>query len=256
MGWRPGRLTGRTCAIGCLRTRTQHWRSCRPGSGSASPMYPRRGRGYTHWARRRPVRSITMCPFGSSRSATLAGAVGGHAGRQTARSVRLAAHDARRQHQSCGDAEARGPARSDAQKSISERPQFLAPTLAAGDIIVLDDLSSHKVSGVREAIEACGASLLYLPSRDPVEPSGQQSDGCSANSAPESAPTTSDIAALHSQGDTGLVSLALQCDHLDGSHPDCRRSNGRKSRPGKAQRADRSVAGVAATRDLKQESPT
>ena len=45
--------------------------------------------------------------------------------------------------------------------------QFLTPTLACGDIVVLDNLSSHKVSGVREAIEACGATLLYLPPYSP-----------------------------------------------------------------------------------------
>ncbi len=45
--------------------------------------------------------------------------------------------------------------------------QFLAPTLVSGDIVVLDNLSSHKVSGVREAIEACGATLLYLPPYSP-----------------------------------------------------------------------------------------
>ena len=39
---------------------------------------------------------------------------------------------------------------------------FLAPTPAPGDVVVLDNLSSHKVSGVREAINACGATLLYL----------------------------------------------------------------------------------------------
>ena len=44
---------------------------------------------------------------------------------------------------------------------------FLAPTLAPGDVVVLDNLSSHKVSGVREAIEACGATLLYLPPCSP-----------------------------------------------------------------------------------------
>ena len=41
--------------------------------------------------------------------------------------------------------------------------QFLAPTLAAGDIVIADNLASHKVAGVREAIEARGASLLFLP---------------------------------------------------------------------------------------------
>jgi transposase len=45
--------------------------------------------------------------------------------------------------------------------------QFLAPTLKPGDRVVLDNLSSHKVAGVREAIEARGASLLYLPPYSP-----------------------------------------------------------------------------------------
>jgi transposase len=45
--------------------------------------------------------------------------------------------------------------------------QVLAPTLSAGDIVVLDNLASHKVAGVREAIEACGASLMFLPPYSP-----------------------------------------------------------------------------------------
>jgi transposase len=45
--------------------------------------------------------------------------------------------------------------------------QILAPTLAPGDIVIVDNLSSHKVAGVREAIEACGAMLLYLPPYSP-----------------------------------------------------------------------------------------
>lgn len=45
--------------------------------------------------------------------------------------------------------------------------QFLAPTLSAGDIVVMDNLSSHKVAGIREAIEAAGATLLYLPPYSP-----------------------------------------------------------------------------------------
>jgi len=43
----------------------------------------------------------------------------------------------------------------------------LRPTLSSGDIVVLDNLSSHKVKGVREAIEHRGASLLYLPPYSP-----------------------------------------------------------------------------------------
>ena len=45
--------------------------------------------------------------------------------------------------------------------------QILAPTLAPGDLVVMDNLASHKVSGIREAIEASGARLLYLPPYSP-----------------------------------------------------------------------------------------
>ena len=45
--------------------------------------------------------------------------------------------------------------------------QFLCPTLKPGDIVVLDNLSSHKVAGVRQAIEEVGARLLYLPPYSP-----------------------------------------------------------------------------------------
>jgi transposase len=45
--------------------------------------------------------------------------------------------------------------------------QFLVPELANGDIVVMDNLSSHKVAGVREAIESAGATLRYLPPYSP-----------------------------------------------------------------------------------------
>jgi transposase len=45
--------------------------------------------------------------------------------------------------------------------------QVLAPTLQPGDIVVMDNLSSHKAAGVREAIEAVGATLVYLPPYSP-----------------------------------------------------------------------------------------
>jgi len=45
--------------------------------------------------------------------------------------------------------------------------QVLTPTLRPGDIVILDNLSSHKVVGVREAIEACDATLVYLPPYSP-----------------------------------------------------------------------------------------
>jgi transposase len=45
--------------------------------------------------------------------------------------------------------------------------QFLAPALAPGDVVVLDNLAAHKVEGVRQAIAAAGASVLYLPPYSP-----------------------------------------------------------------------------------------
>ena len=45
--------------------------------------------------------------------------------------------------------------------------QMLAPSLVPGDIVIMDNLSSHKVAGVREAIKAVGAFLLYLPAYSP-----------------------------------------------------------------------------------------
>jgi transposase len=44
---------------------------------------------------------------------------------------------------------------------------FLCPTLRPGDIVIADNLSSHKVAGVKEAIEAVGASIRYLPPYSP-----------------------------------------------------------------------------------------
>lgn len=45
--------------------------------------------------------------------------------------------------------------------------QVLVPTLAPGDVVVMDNLPAHKAAGVRDAIEAAGASLLYLPPYSP-----------------------------------------------------------------------------------------
>jgi len=45
--------------------------------------------------------------------------------------------------------------------------QALVPTLAPGDIVLMDNLGSHKVAGVREAIEATGATVRYLPPYSP-----------------------------------------------------------------------------------------
>ncbi|MCP1756891.1 transposase [Bradyrhizobium elkanii] len=45
--------------------------------------------------------------------------------------------------------------------------QLLAPSLRPGDTVIMDNLPAHNVHGVREAIQAVGASLLYLPPYSP-----------------------------------------------------------------------------------------
>lgn len=45
--------------------------------------------------------------------------------------------------------------------------QVLCPKLKPGDLVILDNLSAHKVRGIRELIEAQGAELLYLPPYSP-----------------------------------------------------------------------------------------
>lgn len=58
-----------------------------------------------------------------------------------------------------------GPMTGEAFRAYVE--QFLAPVLSPGDVVVMDNLAAHKVAGVREAIAAVGASVLYLPPYSP-----------------------------------------------------------------------------------------
>jgi transposase len=46
---------------------------------------------------------------------------------------------------------------------LANTKQFLAPALRPGDVVTMGNLSSHKVKGVREAIETAGCDLWYLP---------------------------------------------------------------------------------------------
>lgn len=45
--------------------------------------------------------------------------------------------------------------------------KHLVPTLHPGDIVIMDNLSSHKVVGVEEAIQAAGARVMFLPPYSP-----------------------------------------------------------------------------------------
>ena len=92
--------------------------------------------------------------------------------------------------------------------------QFLVPTLAPGDIVIMDNLGSHKGKAVRRAIRAAGAKLLFLPPYSPdlnpieqvfsklktlmrkaaertVEDTWRRVGKLSTSSPPKNAPTTS-----------------------------------------------------------------
>ena len=58
-----------------------------------------------------------------------------------------------------------GPMTGDVFRAYVE--QMLAPALQPGDVVVMDNLAAHKVTGVAEAIRAAGASLMYLPPYSP-----------------------------------------------------------------------------------------
>jgi len=45
--------------------------------------------------------------------------------------------------------------------------QVLVPTLRPGDVVILDNLPAHKGAAIREAVEAAGATLLFLPPYSP-----------------------------------------------------------------------------------------
>jgi len=55
----------------------------------------------------------------------------------------------------------------DGEAFLAYVEQLLAPSLRPGDTVIMDNLPAHKVHGVREAIQAVGASLLYLPPYSP-----------------------------------------------------------------------------------------
>ena len=63
---------------------------------------------------------------------------------------------------------------TDGDVFLSYLEQVLCPRLEPGQVVVMDNLSAHKVAGVRQCIEAAGAQLLYLPpyspDYNPIEP--------------------------------------------------------------------------------------
>ena len=65
-------------------------------------------------------------------------------------------------------------ASTDGDLFLAYLEQVLCPTLRAGQIVVMDNLSAHKVDGVQALIEGTGAELRYLPPYspdfNPIEP--------------------------------------------------------------------------------------
>jgi transposase len=55
----------------------------------------------------------------------------------------------------------------DTESFLAWVEQFLAPTLRPGEIVVMDNLSSHKAPAIRRAIRSAGAKLFYLPRYSP-----------------------------------------------------------------------------------------
>ena len=58
-----------------------------------------------------------------------------------------------------------GPINS--ERFLAYVEQFLVPTLSPGDIVILDNLGSHKSKAVRNAIRAAGARMVFLPKYSP-----------------------------------------------------------------------------------------
>jgi len=55
----------------------------------------------------------------------------------------------------------------DGECSLAYVEQVLVPSLSPGDVVVMDNLPAHRVTGTKAAIEAAGAKLLYLPPYSP-----------------------------------------------------------------------------------------
>lgn len=78
--------------------------------------------------------------------------------------------------------------------------QILVPELSKGDVVVMDNLPAHKVTGVRKAIEAAGARLIYLPPYspdfNPIEMAFSKLKALLRKAAPRTIPELWDVIAV------------------------------------------------------------
>ena len=56
---------------------------------------------------------------------------------------------------------------TDGEVFLTYLEQVLCPKLGSGEVVIMDNLSAHKVEGIRELLEGCGARLIYLPPYSP-----------------------------------------------------------------------------------------
>lgn len=78
--------------------------------------------------------------------------------------------------------------------------EVLVPVLKTGQLVIMDNLSAHKVAGVREAIEGVGARLIYLPpyspDMNPIEPAWSKLKNTLRNFAARTHDTLNDAVAM------------------------------------------------------------
>ena len=99
--------------------------------------------------------------------------------------------------------------------------QILVPTLHAGDLVIADNLSAHKVAGVRHAIETAGATLLLSAAVQP-RPQSHRTLFCKAESDRPRRPMSDDRYPL---AVARRISAALQPRRMPELFPPCRLLN-------------------------------
>ena len=93
-----------------------------------------------------------------------------------------------------------GPINGDAFQAYVE--QVLAPELSPGEVVIMDNLSSHKRQKVRETIEAAGAQLVFLP---PYSPDFNPIENAFAKPCPWACPE--DLALLRAAAERSVDAL-------------------------------------------------
>jgi hypothetical protein len=92
--------------------------------------------------------------------------------------------------------------------------QQLIPTLRDGDIVVMDNLSSHKAAGVRTALELAHCTLAYLPPYSPSNSHFPNSRRC-CESMPNALSNPSGIESVNSSKNSSLKNASTTSDTVD-----------------------------------------